>query len=41
VADTFDTLAKSPDVRVPTLIVHGDADEVVPFWMGAKVANRR
>jgi fermentation-respiration switch protein FrsA (DUF1100 family) len=39
VADTFDTLAKAPDVRMPTLVVHGDADEVVPFWMGERVAS--
>jgi fermentation-respiration switch protein FrsA (DUF1100 family) len=38
VADTFDTLSKTAEVRVPTLVVHGDADEVVPFWMGQKVA---
>jgi pimeloyl-ACP methyl ester carboxylesterase len=36
--DRFDTIAKAPRLRVPTLVVHGDADEVVPFAMGQEVA---
>jgi fermentation-respiration switch protein FrsA (DUF1100 family) len=32
--DRYDTLAKAEDIRAPTLIVHGDRDEVVPFDMG-------
>lgn len=39
-ADHFDTLAKTGDIRVPTLVIHGDADEVVPFWMGERLASR-
>jgi hypothetical protein len=35
----FDTLAKAPLVHVPTLVAHGDADEVVPFAMGERVAH--
>ena len=38
-ADHFDTLSKSSEIRVPTTIVHGDADEVVPFWMGERIAG--
>jgi pimeloyl-ACP methyl ester carboxylesterase len=38
-ADRFDTLAKAPDIRVPTLVIHGDADEIVPFAMGQRVAG--
>lgn len=38
VRDAFDTLGKSADIRVPTRVVHGDADEIVPFWMGARLA---
>ncbi len=38
-ADRFDTLAKAPDIRVPTLVIHGDADEIVPFAMGERVAG--
>jgi fermentation-respiration switch protein FrsA (DUF1100 family) len=30
----FDSLGKMPRVTAPVLLVHGDADEVVPFWMG-------
>lgn len=37
--DWFDTLDKASDIRVPTLIVHGDADEIVPFWMGRHLAH--
>lgn len=36
--DRFDTLSKSPGITVPTLVIHGDADEVVPFAMGQRVA---
>jgi fermentation-respiration switch protein FrsA (DUF1100 family) len=38
-ADHFDTLSKSAAILVPTTIVHGDADEIVPFWMGEKIAR--
>jgi hypothetical protein len=38
-ADHFDTLSKTGDIHVPTLVVHGDADEIVPFWMGERVAG--
>ena len=38
-ADHFDTLAKAGRIRIPTPVVHGDADEVVPFWMGEKIAR--
>lgn len=37
--DQFDTLEKSRAIRVPTLIVHGDRDEVVPFEMGERIAG--
>ena len=39
IPDRFDTLAKSPQIRVPTLVIHGDADEIVPFWMGDALAR--
>ena len=38
-ADHFDTLAKSTEISVPTTVVHGDADEIVPFWMGERIAR--
>jgi len=39
VADRFETLAKAAAIHVPTLVVHGDADEVVPFSMGQRVSS--
>lgn len=39
VGDRFETLSKAPAIVVPTLVVHGDADEIVPFWMGARVSE--
>jgi len=39
VADHFDTLSKAERIRVPTTIVHGDADDIVPFWMGERIAQ--
>jgi pimeloyl-ACP methyl ester carboxylesterase len=38
VPDRYDTLGKAPAIRVPTLVVHGDADTMVPFSMGQRVA---
>jgi fermentation-respiration switch protein FrsA (DUF1100 family) len=39
VPDHFDTLAKSRDIHIPTLIIHGDADEIVPYWMSERLAR--
>jgi fermentation-respiration switch protein FrsA (DUF1100 family) len=39
VADRFDTLSKASAIDVPTLVIHGDADEIVPFWMGERVTS--
>jgi hypothetical protein len=36
--DAFDTLEKARAIAVPTLVIHGDRDEVVPFWMGERLA---
>src|SRR5262249_25018108 len=36
--DRFDTLSKAPRIHLPTLVIHGDSDEVVPFAMGQQVA---
>lgn len=35
----FDSLSKAPAVKVPVLVVHGTDDEVVPFWMGERLAR--
>lgn len=37
--DRFDTVSKVQAIHVPTLIVHGDEDEVVPFAMGRALAS--
>ncbi len=39
VPDHFDTLSKARAIRIPTLVVHGDSDEVVPFWMGEALSR--
>jgi uncharacterized protein len=38
-ADHFDTLSKVAGIEVPTLVIHGDADEIVPYAMGERVAR--
>jgi uncharacterized protein len=35
----FDNLAKAPALNQPTVVVHGEADEIIPFAMGASVAK--
>ena len=32
--DRFDTLSKAADISAPTLVVHGDIDDVIPFEQG-------
>lgn len=38
VRDRFDNAAKAPQIRVPVLVLHGTADEVVPFEMGRRLS---
>lgn len=37
-SDRFDTASKSARIAMPTLIVHGEDDEIVPFEMGKTLA---
>jgi fermentation-respiration switch protein FrsA (DUF1100 family) len=37
--DHFDNLQKAPALNLPTVVVHGTADEVIPFAMGAGIAR--
>ncbi|HEY6459474.1 MAG TPA: alpha/beta hydrolase, partial [Polyangiaceae bacterium] len=37
--DRYDTLSKAGAIHVPTTVVHGDRDEVVPFFMGEALAR--
>jgi hypothetical protein len=39
VRDQFDSEAKAPTIVMPTLIIHGGRDEVVPTWMGRRLAS--
>lgn len=39
VVDPFHSLAKCPAIDIPTLVIHGDHDEVVPLWMGEALAR--
>lgn len=34
----LDTIAKAKSIKQPTLVLHGDADELIPIAMGEKVA---
>lgn len=35
--DKFVNIAKVPGLKQPTLVIHGTADQVVPFWHGEKI----
>ncbi len=35
----FDTLSKAAAIKQPTMVVHGDADGLIPFAMGEAIAN--
>jgi hypothetical protein len=37
IGDRFDTLGKAAKIKVPTLVIHGDRDEVIPYDMGQGV----
>ena len=37
--DPFNTLALAPRLTLPTLLVHGTADEVIPFAIGERLAH--
>jgi hypothetical protein len=39
IGDKFDTIAKAPKIDVPTTIIHGTKDEVVPYDLGQRVAR--
>jgi fermentation-respiration switch protein FrsA (DUF1100 family) len=39
VNDRYDTQSKAPGIRIPTLIVHGSVDEVIPVEMGRRLSK--
>lgn len=36
--DRFDSLSRAPNVRIPTLVIHGAQDDVIPITMGRTLA---
>lgn len=40
IGDRFATADKTSLIHVPTLVIHGDADEVIPYAMGQEIAAR-
>lgn len=39
VRDRYDNALKAPRIRIPTLVVHGSDDEVIPVAMGRRLAS--
>jgi pimeloyl-ACP methyl ester carboxylesterase len=39
VRDRYDTLRKAPALDLPTLVIHGTSDELIPVEMGRQVAS--
>ncbi|MBW2457195.1 MAG: alpha/beta hydrolase [Deltaproteobacteria bacterium] len=39
VGDRYDNLAKAPEIDLPTLIIHGDADRLVPYDHGVTLSR--
>lgn len=39
IADRFDTLEKAARIGVPTLVIHGDQDEIIPHDMGKALSE--
>lgn len=39
IKDKFDNAAKTPRVQVPTVVIHGKEDGIVPYWQGQKLAE--
>ena len=35
--DKFENYKKIKNVNSPLLIMHGEVDQIVPFWMGKKI----
>jgi len=35
----FCKLNNIKNINIPVLVMHGEADQIVPFWMGKKIFN--
>ena len=37
--DKYENNEKIKNINVPILVMHGEVDQIVPFWMGKKIFN--
>ena len=37
--DKYENNEKIKNINIPVLVMHGEADQIVPFWMGKKIFN--
>jgi fermentation-respiration switch protein FrsA (DUF1100 family) len=35
--DKYDNQKKIKNINIPVLVMHGEVDQIVPFWMGKKI----
>ena len=35
--DKYKNKEKIKNINIPVLVMHGEADQIVPFWMGKKI----
>ena len=35
--DKYENQKKIKNINIPVLVMHGEADKIVPFWMGKKI----
>ena len=35
--DKYENKEKIKNINIPVLVMHGEADQIVPFWMGKKI----
>ena len=35
--DKYKNQEKIKNINIPVLVMHGEADQIVPFWMGKKI----
>lgn len=40
IRDAFDSATRAPAVKIPTLVIHGTNDEVIPFDIGKTLASK-
>ena len=35
--DKYDNQNKIKNINIPVLVMHGEVDQIVPFWMGKRI----